>query len=141
MKEDPYSALAGMMRDAGQSGGFFTPIRLLLGTILSASPLKVDVAGTIQEAERIYISHRLVEGHRELLELACTGVSASFSLSASCPKSAHGGSAASASGGTLATPRCAATQAEPVLKPGDEVLLLTQDDQIFYLIDKVVKAG
>ena len=47
----------------------------------------------------------------------------------------------SVSSGTLNTPRCVAAQAEPVLKAGDEVLLLTEDDQTFYLMDKVVKAG
>ena len=37
------------------------------------------------------------------------------------------------------TARCAATLAEPVLKPGALVLLLSEDDQVFYLIDKVVR--
>lgn len=140
MKEDAYSGLASLIREAGQPSGPVGPVHLRLGTVLSAAPLKVDVAGTTQEAERIYISHRLVQEHWELLRLDCTGVNQNFSLSSACPISAHGGSAASGANGTLYTPHCVATQAEPVLKPGDEVLLLTEDDQWFYLIDKVVKA-
>lgn len=139
MQGDAYSELAGMITEAGQPKGPVGPAHLRLGTVLTADPLKVDVAGTIQEADRFYISHRLVKGHQELLELACTGVNGSLSIQASCGYGSH--SSMSVHSGTLNTPHCLATQAEPVLKPGDEVLLLTEDDQVFYLIDKVVKAG
>ncbi len=74
MKEDAYSALASMTREAGRPSGPMGPIHPRLGRVLTADPLKVDVAGTIQEAERFYISRRLVKGHRELLELECQGV-------------------------------------------------------------------
>lgn len=141
LKEDPYSAITSLMLEAGQPRGPAGPIHLRRGIVLSADPLKVDVSGTIQEAERFYISHRLVKEHWELLRLDCEDVTQAFSLTAACPKSAHMGSAASGAAGTLYTPHCVATQAEPVLKPGDEVLLLTEDDQWFYLIDKVVRAG
>ena len=139
MKEDAYSALASMMREAGRPSGPMGPIHLRLGTVLAADPQKVDVAGTIQEAERFYISHRLVKDHQELLELDCSGVNGNLSIQASCGYGSH--SSMSVSSGTLNTPRCVAAQAEPVLKAGDEVLLLTEDDQTFYLMDKVVKAG
>ena len=139
MRENPYSEIAGLMREAAEPKGPMGPIHLLRGAVLSADPLKVEVAGTIQEVERFYISHRLVQGHQELLELACTGVNGSLSIQASCGYGSH--SSMSVHSGTLSTPHCTATQAEPVLKPGDEVLLLTEDDQTFYLIDKVVKAG
>ena len=140
MREDPYSEMIGLMREAVGPKGPVGPAHLRLGTVVSADPLAVDVAGTPQEAARFYISHRLVKEHQELLRLDCADVAERYSLSVSCPISAHGGSPASSSG-TLYTPRCVATQAEPVLKPGDEVLLLTEDDQIFFVIDKVVKAG
>lgn len=140
MRGDPYSELVGIMQETAQPQGPVGPVHLRLGTVLEADPLKVDVAGTDQEAARFYISHRLVKEHWELLRLDCTGVSEQFALTAGCPLSAHSGSAASSSG-TLNTPHCVATQAEPVLKPGDEVLLLTEDDQIFFVIDKVVRAG
>jgi len=140
MQGDIYSEFVDVMREAGAPKSPVGAAHIRLGTVLSADPLRLDVAGTTQEGERIYISHRLLKEHWELLRLDCAGVTEQYSLTVSCPISAHSGSSASSSG-TLATPHCVATQAEPVLKPGDEVLLLTEDDQIFYLIDKVVKAG
>jgi len=139
MNEDPYSGLVSLIQEAGQPKGPVGPAHLRLGKVLSVDPLKVDVAGTTQEAERIYISHRLVQEHQELLRLACTDVTADLSIFAACGMGAH--SHMDIYSGTWDTPHCVATQAEPVLKPEDEVLLLTEDDQIFFLIDKVVKAG
>lgn len=184
MKGNVYSELADMMREAGESKGPAPPVHLRLGTVLSAAPLKVDVAGRPQEAERFYISHRLTEGHRELLGLECSGVSAVLpesvtypgGVKSGCTAEVQGGSfsaelsvhsgnvsasglsgsfpgeirypggvktgcRADVRGGTLETPHCYASQAEPVLKAGDTVLLLTEDDQIFYILDKVVRAG
>lgn len=140
MRENPYSGLVSLMQEAGRPKGPVGPAHLRLGTVVSADPLAVDVAGTTQEAGRFYISHRLVKEHQELLRLDCTRVTERFTLSVPCPISAHSGDPGSSSG-TLYTPYCVATQAEPVLKAGDEVLLLTEDDQIFFVIDKVVKAG
>ena len=120
MREDPYSGFIRLMQEAGQPKGPVGPVHLRLGTVLSADPLAVDVAGTTQEAGRFYISHRLEP--------------------VPCLVSAHSGHPGS-SDGSLYTPHCVAVQAEPVLKTGDEVLLLTEDDQIFFVIDKVVKAG
>lgn len=139
MEGNAYSELADMINEAGRPKGPVGPAHLRLGTVLTADPLKVDVAGTIQEADRFYISHRLVKGHQELLELEADGVNGDLSIHASCGYGSH--SSMSVHSGTLNTPHCLATQAEPVLKPGDEVLLLTEDDQVFYLMDKVVKAG
>jgi len=146
VKQDVYSEFVDVMREAGAPKGPVGPAHIRLGKVLSADPLKVDVAGTIQEGERIYICHRLVKEHWELLRLDCTDTEARFTFSLSCPhiENPHGNHSedpASFTAGTLKTPHCIATQAEPVLKPEDEVLLLTEDDQIFFLIDKVVKAG
>ena len=143
MREDAYSEIVNTVRDAVKPPVPVASIHLRLGTVLCPSPLKVDVSGTIQEADRFYISHRLVKEHWELLRLDCTQVSQEFLFSSSCPHlvphGAHENDPAS-SFGTLYTPHCISTQAEPVLKVGDEVLLLTEDDQIFFLIDKVVKS-
>lgn len=132
MKENPYSAMAGLMAEAGRPKGLAKPIRLLRGTVLSADPLKVDVAGTVQEAERFYISHRLLNGHEETVSLK--GGAGGFDANGGTHK-------VSLVADTLTVEGTVMRQAEPVLKPQDEVLLLTEDDQYFYLIDKVVKAG
>lgn len=86
------------------------PVWIRLGTVLSASPLKVDVSGTTQEAGQFYIAQRLLDGYSE--RVTVSGIE-------------YGGNA------TL-------TQQGPVLARGDLVFLLTDDDQTFYLIDKVV---
>ncbi len=142
MQGDAYSEIVDMIRVAQTAPFGMGPVHLRRGEVLGLDPLKIDVAGTPQEAERFFISHRLLKGHRETLNLECTEVSARFSLTASCPcpDGGHSGSSAAAEGGTL-TAKAVAAVAEPVLKEGDIVLLLTEDDQIFYLIDKVVRAA
>ena len=141
MREDAYSSIVSLMRQAAEPSGPAGPIHLLLGKVLSADPLRVDVAGTPQEAERFYVSQRLLKEWKETLDLECSDVSGQFALTASCPcpdGGGHNGSAASMAAGTM-TAKCAATLAETVLKQGDLVLLLSEDDQVFYLIDKVVR--
>ena len=101
-----YQAIQAVSRD-GQPG---TPMWKRLGTVLSASPLKVDVGGTTQEAGRFYIVSRLLDGHSEQVTISGQEYDGDATV----------------------------TQLGPVLAPGDEVLLLTDDDQTFYLIDKVV---
>lgn len=138
MNEDPFSGLFNTMRDAGKSAIPSGNARLLHGTVLSLTPLKIDVAGTTQEAERFYISHRLVSGHAEKVTVSGSAVSGDLDISASCPLGSH--SSMTISSGTVQL-NAVATQDGPVLKAGDEVLLLTADDQTFYILDKVVRCG
>lgn len=138
MKEDPFSGLYRKMREAGQEAIPSGNARLLHGTVLSVAPLKIDVAGTTQEADRFYISHRLVAGHAEKLTVSGSAVSGALDISASCSNGSH--SSMTISGGTVAL-NAVATQDGPVLKAGDEVLLLTADDQTFYILDKVVSCA
>lgn len=127
MPGDGYGRLYGAMVAAGREGGRSGTVRLRLGTVLSVEPLRVEVAGTNQEAARFYIADRLVKGHRETVS-----PSGSLSVSASCAYGVH--ASAGIGGGTLDV-----TLTKPVLQKGDLVLLLTEDDQTFYLIDKVVR--
>lgn len=118
MQGSPYTRLRKLMRTEGARQAKTDALRIARGTVLSTSPLALDVEGTPQEAERIYISARLLQGHTEPVELS----------GLTCPTGAVDG------GEAMLTLR------EPGLKAGDTVLLLTDDDQIFYLIDKVVQA-
>lgn len=136
MKEDPYSGLYRIMQSAGGGAVPAGNARLRLGTVLSVMPLKIDVAGTEQEAARFWISHRLVDGHREKLRVTGSAVSGALAISASCGKGFH--TSMDIHSGTVALD-AVATQDGPVLVAGDTVLLLTEDDQIFYIIDKVVQ--
>lgn len=108
---DGFGRLYRTMQVASRDGLPGVPVWMRLGTVLSASPLKVDVAGTTQDAGQFYIAQRLLDGYSEQVTI-------------SGPE--YGGSAT-------------VTQRGPVLARGDLVLLLTDDDQTFYLIDKVVQ--
>ena len=127
MANDSYGKLYQAMRQAGREAARSGALRLRQGTVLAVNPLKVDVAGTPQEAARFYIADRLRQGHTEKVSPA-----GSLAVSASCGYGSHQN--AGVSGGTLTV-----TTAAPVLQKGDLVLLLTDDDQTFYLIDKVVR--
>lgn len=118
MQGDPYSRLLEVMRDEGAGAAREGALQITRGTILASTPLTLDVDGTTQEAERVYISARLLEGHTEPVSLS----------GLTCATGAVDGSEA-----VLAV-------REPVLKAGDTVLLLTEDNQTFYLMDKVVQA-
>lgn len=116
MEKDPYNRMVDAMQQAGQGAGKSGALHCYLGTVLSASPLKVDVAGTTQEAAHFYIADSLLQGHTEAVAL----------------------SGLTASTGTVDGGTATLTAREPGLQAGDLVLLLTDDDQTFYLLDKVV---
>ncbi len=129
MEGDAFEKLYRLMRQAGGEESRAGGLRLRLGTVRGADPLRVDVGGTEQEAGRFYIAERLLQGSREQVTLS--GGSGGFT--------ANGGShSVSLVADTLRISDTALTRAEPVLRPGDRVLLLTEDDQTFYLLDKVV---
>lgn len=125
MQTDPYSELYQMLISShGEAGA-----HLLLGTVKTPEPLLVDVGGTDQEAERFYICDRLRRGHQETVSIQ--GGSGGFTANSHT----HG---VSLDPGTLSITSTVMSQTVPVLKAGDEVLLLTEDFQTFFLIDKVV---
>ena len=128
---DGYDRIYETMRKAGGEEARAGRLRLRLGTVTAVSPLSVEVAGTEQEAERFYISCRLVQGHTEQVTLS--GGSGGFTAN-------NGTHSVSLVPGTLRIEQVTQTLAAPVLQAGDQVLLLTDDDQTFYLIDKVVRA-
>lgn len=125
MRTNPYSELYQLMAPPKDGEG----AHLMLGTVRTAEPLLVDVGGTNQEADRFYICDRLRAGHQEMVSLR--GGSGGFSANSET----HG---VSFDPGTLSIMSTVMSQAAPVLKAGDTVLLLTEDFQTFFLIDKVV---
>lgn len=128
---DGYDRIYETMRKAGGEEARAGRLRLRLGTVTAVSPLSVEVAGTEQEAERFYISCRLLAGHTENIKL--TGGAGGFTANSG----SHG---VSVDPGTVRLTQLVQTLEEPALQAGDQVLLLTDDDQTFYLIDKVVRA-
>ncbi len=87
--------------------------RLRLGRVVRAKPLGVRTAGIELPPEALRVNWALTEGAAWSLHLT---------------ESEGGG-------------EVRAAQREPALAPGDRVLLLTEDDQRFYLICKVVNGG
>ncbi len=129
---DGYSRIYEAMRKAGGEGAQAGRLRLRLGKVKAVSPLSVEVAGTEQEAARFYVCRRLLAGHKEKISLS--GGEGGFT--------ANGGShGVSVDPGTVQLTQLTRTLEEPALQAGDLVLLLTEDDQTFYLIDKVVQAA
>lgn len=118
MPGDPIDRILDTMRRTGWQAGHKGALILRHGTVLTTDPLTVDVAGTTQTADHFYIADRLLQGHTEAVTI--TGLTSTTG-------------AVDGDEATLAA-------REPVLQSGDLVLLLTDDDQIFYLIDKVVQA-
>jgi len=146
---DAYDTIYSAMRTAGAEAASAGAVRLRLGEVLSPLPLKLDVAGTVQEAERIKICHSLTVGstYRAALKgvkQTSDGLSGPVDGDVAC--GGHGSpKLTTITGGTLYAETAAVedltlTRLEIGLRKGDIVLLLTDDDQTFYLIDKVVGA-
>lgn len=125
MRTDPYAELLTLMRSESDTGG----VRLMLGTVKRAEPLLVDVGGTDQEAGRFYLCGRLARGSSETAAL--TGGTGGFTTGG-------GERGVSMDPGSFSLTGAALSRTEPVLKAGDTVLLLTENRQTFFLIDKVV---
>lgn len=117
MDGDPFDRILETMRDVGGKAGRKGALILRHGTVLTADPLTVDVTGTTQTADHFYIADRLQQGHTEAVTI--TGLTSST--------------------GTVDGDEATLAVRESVLQPGDDVILLTDDDQTFYIQDKVVK--
>lgn len=120
MEGNPYLRMLAAFRhtDPGiqesEAAGFGArPARMRLGEVTQRKPLKVCVAGIEQPTEVLWINERLTEG-------------ATWREDISSP--------------TVAIPEADILQLEIDLDVGDQVLMLTEDDQIFFILARVVKA-
>lgn len=139
MDGNPYSAILAMMRREGaeqsstgetsNSGLGAMPVKMRLGTVVQKSPLQVDVAGVTMPPTVLRVNERLTKGTKSKVNVTGT-------LSGTVSCSGYG--SPSLSGGALSN--AVMEQMEIVLEKGDTVLLLTGDDQIFYIVMKVVAA-
>ena len=64
---DAFERIYETMRQAGSEKAKLSAVRIRQGTVLTVSPLTLDVGGTTQEAERIYIASRLTKGYAEIM--------------------------------------------------------------------------
>ncbi len=141
MDGNPYAAFvelargaaadAGPAGDSQQAGLGAVPARMRLGTVVTPAPLTVRVAGLAQPAKALRINERLVKGAR--WKTRTTSLNSDY-------KALSGAVTGQVHSADTTIDEAVVEQLEIDLEPGDEVLLLTEDDQVFYLIMKVVDA-
>lgn len=131
MDQDPYSRFVDLGRrmaadpplnleetSAKEEGA---AVRLRVGKVKSVKPLTVNAAGLTLPTESLRVNERLTKGAKWRVKL----------------KSKQPDFRSSTSG---TVEDAEAEQLELDLEKDDRVLLLTQDDQIFYIVMKVVDA-
>lgn len=158
MDGDPYARFVALGRsvsadampagDSQQAGTGAAPARMRLGEVVSRVPLKVKVAGLNQPTEVLKINERLVKGAKWKTKTTSPDSDIKdFTGPISGPvQGVHGiGALIEFTGGEVHIPdtiidEATVEQLEIDLEVGDEVLMLTEDDQVFYIIMKVVDA-
>lgn len=167
---NPYARMVSVMRDeAGEPGGA-GPVKMRLGTVAQRAPLELIVAGVSQPAEALKINERLTKGAKWKTRITSPSggivrlsgpsgslgtISGSASGEMTCDGEGCTPELSYISGGPLNISDALIEQAalketefdqaeqeqlELDLEKGDTVLLLTEDDQVFYILMKVVSA-
>lgn len=141
MDGNPYAALAalargtdletGESRASAQAGLGAIQARMRLGRVVGTAPLTVNVSGLNQPPSALRVNERLVKGAR-------------WKTKTTSPNSDYRGLSGVVTGqvhsADTVIDEAVVEQLELDLEAGDEVLLLTQDDQVFYIIMKVARA-
>lgn len=160
MDGNPYAGIVALMRAQGadtapsgesaRAGLGAAPARMRLGTVICTAPLTVRVAGIGQPAAALRINERLTKGAWWRLKLTSPDsryneLTGPIQGPVTTPHGAGTGALEALTGGNVhsgdtTVDRARAEQLELDLEEGDEVLLLTEDDQIFYILMKVVDA-
>lgn len=109
---NPYARIVSVMQTGAAERT--EPVKMYLGAVTQREPLEVIVAGTRQPAEALRINERLTKG-------------AKWKTKIDAPVD-------------VMIDQAEQEQLEIDLDAGDSVLLLTGDDQVFYIIMKVVDA-
>ena len=157
---DPYSRMAAILRseaaevtptgETSMAGLGARPAKMRLGTVTQREPLKIRVMGIEQPTEALRINERLTRGAKWKTKVTSAkgsydGLSGKLSGDVSCSGGQGSPQLGEVSGGKLRSTNTVIDEAEMEqlevdLEVDDQVLLLTEDDQIFYILMKVVKA-
>lgn len=158
MDGNPYARIVSLIQgSAGRetpegeySGLGAVPVRMRLGKVTQRVPLKVAVAGIEQPTEALRVNERLVKDAKWTVKLKSPRSDyRDLSGKLAGPVDCSGGQGApklgTVTGGQLHSgdtliDEGEVTQLEIDLEVEDKVLLLTEDDQIFYILCKVVQA-
>lgn len=166
MDGNPYARMLGVIRgesadqsavgDTAQTGLGTAPCRMRIGTVTQRVPLKISVAGLEQPTENLRINERLIKNaqwkvqitspesdYKQLTgilnaQVTCPGDGCAPKLEAVTDGALH--STDTQIGRDTETGKATVKQLEIDLDVGDQVLALTENDQIFYILMKVVKA-
>lgn len=120
MDGNPYSMVAALLAGtsdlpAAPGAG---PARIRVGVVVSASPLRISVAGVTLPAGCFLIDERIKKGYRHREQITFDSPPEWWTSDG----------------------KASVEQLEPYLDTGDRVLLLTEDDQLFYIVMKAVSA-
>lgn len=161
MDGDPYARMAALMRNEGAVSVGTGATFIRLGRVVSREPLEVSAGGLRLPAEALRINERLTKGAKWKTKLTAPvdvlndparrpagtfdGVQGPVTGTVGCGAVGCGPEPTGITGGTLYSDEVIIDQAEYEqleidLAVGDQVLMLTEDDQIFYILMKVVDA-
>lgn len=158
MDGDPYARFVALARnvsadampagDSQQAGLGAVSARMRLGRVVQTEPLTVRVAGMDMPPSALRVNERLVKGARWKTRTTSPNSDIKdFTGPISGPvQGVHGiGSLIEFTGGEVHLPdtvidEATVEQLELDLAVGDTVLLLTENDQVYYIVMKVVNA-
>lgn len=146
MDGNPYNRLIGLIRaesaemtDTGETaaaGIGASPAKLRIGKVTQKVPLKISVADIEQPTKVLRINERLVKGAKWTAKIKSSNCDFA-ALSGELNETEISGQLHSSD---TAIDEATVEQMEIDLEVGDEVLLLTTDDQAFFVLMKVVNA-
>ena len=160
MESNAYSRILSAVREKDQgiateeeslrSGLGAADMRVRLGIVTQRVPLLISVAGIVQPTGNLRIDERLTKGAMRKVKLTspCSDyreLTGALSGPVSCPGGTGSPRLGSVTGGELHSENSVIDKADEELleidlEVNDQVLVLTEDDQIFYILCKVVNA-
>lgn len=129
--ENAYAQIVDTLGRVGAERAAAGTLRIYLGTVLQVDPLVVDVCGTQQRQDegRLWCNPALLAG--DLGGVLLSDVAGALTIAP------IGDSALlTATGGSL---RAQARRASAAFSAGDQLLMLTPDQQTFYILSKEVR--
>ena len=166
MDGNPYARMVAVIRgqsgeqtDTGETqtaGLGANPCKMRPGVVTRRKPLQVSVMGVEQPAQALKINERLTDGAKWKVRITSPdsdyrGLTGQLQGDVTCPGGHGAPKLSSVTDGQLHSTdttigkdspgaEAETEQLEIDLDVGDQVLLLTEDDQIFYIVMKVVAA-
>lgn len=120
MEDNPFSVLVGEIKNMSRDQ---IPVVFRIGRVVSVYPLRVETGGIVLEASEIFVNESLVKGTERKIDFG--DISGNLQIN---------GEAAYVTGQANGTFKAQ----DMGLSAEDRVILLTDEDNVFYLLCKVV---